>query len=140
MLLKRPSLRTPARARSHVPILFCRLTIVEEETDKRKSYIARLVHVGEQPRDGHVANGLLEEYLLYGGGADGAQRGQQQQQLPEAAGLSGVPASQHGINMLILSTCFMFQKGIYIYIYIRPGCNYLYYRISQRRSRGPAPS
>jgi len=56
-----------------------------------KSYIAGLVHVGEQSGDGHVADGLLEEHLLDGGGGDGAQRGEQQEQLPEATRLSGVP-------------------------------------------------
>lgn len=59
------------------------------------SYIARLVHVGEEPGDGHVADGLLEEHLLYGGRVDGAQRRQQQEQLAEATGLSRVPAEQH---------------------------------------------
>lgn len=38
------------------------------------SYIAGLVHVGEEPCDGHVSDGLLEEHLLYGGRADRAER------------------------------------------------------------------
>lgn len=56
------------------------------------SYIAGLVHVGEEPRDGHVADGLLEEHLLDGGRGDRAQGREEQEQLPEATGLSWVPA------------------------------------------------
>lgn len=58
-------------------------------------YIAGLVHVGEEPGDGNVPDGLLEEHLLYGGRADRAERRQEQEQLPEAAGLSGVPETHH---------------------------------------------
>ena len=60
-------------------------------TDGQNSYIAGLVHVGEEPGDGNVADGLLEEHLLYGGRADRAERRQEQQQLPKATGLSRVP-------------------------------------------------
>ena len=63
-------------------------------TDGEDSYIAGLVHVGEEPGDGHVPDGLLEEHLLYGGRADGAERGQEQEQLAEATGLSRVPETQ----------------------------------------------
>lgn len=63
--------------------------------ERESSYIAGLVHVGEEPGDGHVADGLLEEHLLYGGRADRAERRQEQEQLPEAAGLSRVPETQH---------------------------------------------
>lgn len=59
------------------------------------SYIAGLVHVGEEPGDGHVADGFLEEHLLYGGRAHGAQRRQEQEQLPEATRLSRVPETHH---------------------------------------------
>lgn len=60
-----------------------------------KSYITGLVHVWQEPGDGHVADGLLEEHLLYGGRADGAERRQEQEQLPEAAGLGRVPETHH---------------------------------------------
>lgn len=56
-----------------------------------KSYIAGLVHVGQEPGDGHVSDGLLEEHLLNGGRADGAEGRQEQEQLPEATWLSRVP-------------------------------------------------
>lgn len=37
--------------------------------DGENSYIAGLVHVREEPGDGHVADCLLEEHLLDGGRA-----------------------------------------------------------------------
>lgn len=55
------------------------------------SDVAGLVHVREEPRDGDVADGLLEKHLLDGGGADGVQGGQQQEELSKSAGLSWVP-------------------------------------------------
>lgn len=55
------------------------------------SYVAGLVHVREEPGDGHVADGLLEEHLLDGGRAHRAERRQQQEQLAEAARLGRVP-------------------------------------------------
>lgn len=60
-------------------------------TDGENSYIAGFVHIGEEPGDGHVADGLLEEHLLYGGRADRAESRQQQEQLTEATRLSRVP-------------------------------------------------
>ena len=59
------------------------------------SYIAGLVHVGEQPGDGDVADGLLEEHFLYGGRAHRAERREEQEQLPEATRLSRVPETHH---------------------------------------------
>lgn len=59
--------------------------------DGDNSYITGLVHVREEPGDGHVADCLLEEHLLYGGRAHRAQCWQEQEQLPEATGLSWVP-------------------------------------------------
>lgn len=60
-------------------------------TEGRESYVAGLVHVRQEPGDGDVADSLLEEHLLDGGGADGAQRGQEQEELSKATGLSWVP-------------------------------------------------
>lgn len=68
-------------------------SFLPSQTDGEDSYIAGLVHVGQEPGDGNVSDGFLEEHLLDGGRADGAQRRQQQQQLPKAAGLGGVPAT-----------------------------------------------
>lgn len=70
----------------------------------KNSYIAGLVHVGEEPSDGDVADGLLEEHLLYGGRADRAERRQQQEQLPEATGLSRVPG-RHERGSKTASVC-----------------------------------
>lgn len=63
--------------------------------DGDNSYIAGLVHVGEEPGDGDVADGLLEEHLLYGGRAHRAERREEQEQLPEATRLSRVPETHH---------------------------------------------
>lgn len=54
-------------------------------------YVAGLVHVREEPGDGDVADGLLEEHFLDGGGAHRAERWQQQEELAEAARLGRVP-------------------------------------------------
>lgn len=59
--------------------------------DGENSYIAGLVHVREEPGDGHVADCLLEEHLLDGGRAHRAERWQEQEELAEATGLSRVP-------------------------------------------------
>lgn len=67
---------------------------VSSWTGGRGSYVAGLVHVRQEPGDGDVADGLLEEHLLDGGGADGAQRGQEQEELSKATGLSWVPERQ----------------------------------------------
>lgn len=64
---------------------------VSSWTDNRDSYVAGLVHVRQEPGDGDVADSLLKEHLLDGGGADGAQGGQEQEELSEATGLSRVP-------------------------------------------------
>lgn len=66
-------------------------TQISSWTDGRDSYVAGLVHVRQEPGDGDVADSLLEEHLLDGGGADGAQRGQEQEELSKATGLSRVP-------------------------------------------------
>lgn len=58
---------------------------------ERDSDVAGLVHVREEPGDGDVADGLLEEHLLDGGGADRVQGRQQQEELSKTAGLSWVP-------------------------------------------------
>jgi len=63
--------------------------------DGENSYIAGLVHVGEEPGDGHVADGLLEEHLLDGGRAHRAESRQEQEQLPEATRLGRVPETHH---------------------------------------------
>lgn len=64
-------------------------------TDGENSYITGLVHVREEPGDGHVADCLLEEHLLYGGRAHRAECWEEQEQLPEATGLSWVPERHH---------------------------------------------
>jgi hypothetical protein len=50
----------------------------------------RFVHVQNDSFDGDVANGLFEKQLLNCLRRDGAQRGQQEQQLAEAKRLRGI--------------------------------------------------
>ncbi|PWA27400.1 hypothetical protein CCH79_00000414 [Gambusia affinis] len=72
-----------------------------------------------KPCDGNVPNGLFEEHFLYGGGADGAECWEEQQQLPEAAGLSWVPETEKKIlglwkqhSMLVMNLKFTWSdKG-----------------------------
>lgn len=59
--------------------------------DGENSYIAGFVHIGQEPGDGNVADGLFEEHLLYGGRADRAEGRQQQEELTKTTRLSRVP-------------------------------------------------
>uniref|UniRef100_A0A182J3H5 Uncharacterized protein n=1 Tax=Anopheles atroparvus TaxID=41427 RepID=A0A182J3H5_ANOAO len=49
-----------------------------------------LVHVDQQPGDGHGADGFLEEQRLDGGGTDRPQQGKQQQKATEARRLAWI--------------------------------------------------
>lgn len=70
--------------------------------DGENSYIAGFVHIGQEPGDGNVADGLFEEHLLYGGRADRAEGRQQQEELTKTTRLSRVPETQ-----LVSKTAFL---------------------------------
>lgn len=51
-------------------------------------HFLHVVHVSEDPFDGNVADGVLEEESLHRGRADGSQARQKQQESAEARGLA----------------------------------------------------